>query len=209
MLTATSLRPMASLAKSAEVAALFVSFKSIYHTLPSVDCWTISRDALLYRGDAPIVAHPPCSRWSMLSYSVAAQGGKPVGADGGVFEFALDTLFRCGGVLEHPEHSGAWGAFGLSMPLGDGWTRATRDGARYWVCRIFQGAYGFPSRKPTWLLYVGTRKPFELDWSKPDERGQMPSGLRASATPPRLARTLVRLARHSRQRKKGKVCLTE
>jgi len=37
-----------------DVAALYVEERSVYHTLPDVDCWPASRDARLYAGPWPV-----------------------------------------------------------------------------------------------------------------------------------------------------------
>jgi hypothetical protein len=41
------------------VAALFVETNGAYYGLPGVDPWDESRDARLYDGPFPVVAHPP------------------------------------------------------------------------------------------------------------------------------------------------------
>lgn len=55
-----------------------------------------------------------------------------------------------GGVLEHPEASHAWAAFGLAAPPRyGGWIPADVDGG--WTCCVEQGHYGHKARKATWL----------------------------------------------------------
>lgn len=49
-----------------EVAALFVDAAGSYADLAGVDLWDEARDARLYPGTAPVVAHPPCQRWGKL-----------------------------------------------------------------------------------------------------------------------------------------------
>ena len=47
------------------VQALFVDTAGIYPTLLGAEnCWGEERDARTYAGDDPVVAHPPCQRWS-------------------------------------------------------------------------------------------------------------------------------------------------
>lgn len=45
------------------IAALFVQRGGVYFGLPDVDPWDEQRDARLYAGPLPVVAHPPCQRW--------------------------------------------------------------------------------------------------------------------------------------------------
>ena len=44
------------------IAALFVETGGAYFGLPNVDPWDEARDARLYDGPWPVVAHPPCAR---------------------------------------------------------------------------------------------------------------------------------------------------
>ena len=46
-----------------DVAALFVETGGAYFGVPGVDPWDEPRDARLYTGHLPVVAHPPCQRW--------------------------------------------------------------------------------------------------------------------------------------------------
>ena len=79
--------------------------------LQDVDPWDIHRDARLYNGPHPVVAHPPCSTWGQLASVNQARWGKMIGDDEGCFEAALNTVRRFGGVLEHPADSVAWQRF--------------------------------------------------------------------------------------------------
>lgn len=44
------------------VAALFVETGGGYFGLPDVEAWDEPRDARMYAGPHPVVAHPPCQR---------------------------------------------------------------------------------------------------------------------------------------------------
>jgi hypothetical protein len=151
------------------VAALYVETNGCYFGLPGVDPWDAARDARLYAGPHPVVAHPPCERWGdmwMGSPLVIARTGvrKKLGDDGGCFIAALDAVRKFGGVLEHPEGSRAWGFFGLNKPpRNGGWIMADFDGG--WTCCVEQVAYGHVVRKPTWLYAVGCELP-SLKWGK-------------------------------------------
>jgi hypothetical protein len=46
------------------VAALYVLARSSYYAeIEGVDLWPMRRDARLYSGPWPVVAHPPCGHW--------------------------------------------------------------------------------------------------------------------------------------------------
>ena len=149
------------------IAALYVQTNGIYYGLPDVDPWDEARDARLYAGPYPVVAHPPCSRWCRLSGLVEARWGYRRGDDGGTFAAALAAVRRWGGVLEHPAYTRAWPHFGLPVPPREGWRRTMCGG---WVCHIEQGRYGHAAKKATWLYAVGTALPV-LRWgSVPDQQ---------------------------------------
>lgn len=136
-------------APKSTVAALFVETGGVYFGLEGVDPWDEQRDARLYAGPWPVVAHPPCNRW--VSYGDATKRGK----DGGCFQSALLSVQTFGGVLEHPARSQAFKAFGLPEPKRLGWVSQLGDDG--WSVEVDQHAYGFPTRKVTWLYCVGAR----------------------------------------------------
>jgi hypothetical protein len=147
------------------IAALFVARGGVYFD-PSlageVDPWDEARDARLYAGPHPVVAHPPCSRWCRLAGLVEARWGHRRGDDGGCFASALASVRRFGGVLEHPAYSDAWAAHDLpAPPTSGGWARDMFGG---WSCYVEQGHYGHLARKPTWL-YACVADPPPLRWS--------------------------------------------
>lgn len=149
-----------------QVAALFVRADGPYANRPDVDAWTVDRDARLYSGPWPVVAHPPCARWGRFAEAY----GHAAGDDEGCFAAALRSVRSFGGVIEHPEASIAWARFGLPRPEkhGEGWVRSLFDPG--WSCSVDQGVYGHATRKRTWLYWCGRGRPSELDWrdgSKP------------------------------------------
>lgn len=156
-----------------QVAALFVQKNGCYFGLPGVDPWGEDRDARLYKGPHPIVAHPPCQRWGKMYFGqpLAVSKGAPkklLGDDGGCFDSALTAVKACGGVLEHPKGSHAWSYFWLPIPKPDGgWSDEDAFGGR--SCCVEQGRYGHYARKPTWLYAVGIELP-ELDWGISEPR---------------------------------------
>lgn len=190
-------------------------------------------DARLYPGPHPVVCHSPCGLWVNLATVNYARALKepnrhkvlpawyPGGDDGGCFASALASVRRYGGSLEHPAFSHAWEHHRLMRPrsnndYGDrvGWERhcfpsvgPCRVIQDYWVCEVFQSAYGCQAQKRTWLLYCGKRPPFELDWSHKSGTHQVGwfdrnkptlSKRNASATPVAFAETLIALARGSK-----------
>lgn len=148
------------------VAALFVATGGVYFGLPDVDPWDEPRDARLYAGPWPVVAHPPCQRWGRYWHGgPSAKVRRRRGDDGGCFASALASVRKWGGVLEHPEASSAWATFGLmTPPKGGGWIPAG-IGDPGWTCCVEQGHYGHRARKATWLYAVGVPLPV-LRWGK-------------------------------------------
>ena len=193
-----------------QIAALYVAEGGCYTDLPGVDAWTESRDARLYDGPWPVVAHPPCARWCQLAHVNQARYGLEVGDDGGCFDHALGCVFWFGGVLEHPAFSYAWERFGLLRPVHGCWQQDMHGG--YWVTQMSQAAYGHRARKLTWLLYSGLSAPPALDWSQPEATAQVSYGKKpgggywrdpltkkqAKATPIQFRDLLISMARGAR-----------
>jgi hypothetical protein len=147
------------------IAALFVETNGVYYGLPDVEPWDKERDARLYPGPYPVVAHPPCARWGAYWYGgplLHKQGRrKKLGDDEGLFATALAAVRRWGGILEHPAYSHAWPWYGIPKPPNTGgWISDLWGG---WTCHVEQGHYGHRARKATWLYAVGI-KPSELIW---------------------------------------------
>lgn len=195
---------------SPTVAALYVSRKGPYWGRPDVDAWDEERDARLYQGDLPVVAHPPCGRWGKFAkVNFVRWGGEHnrPGNDGGCFDCALSAIRLWGGVLEHPASSAAWTKHQLARPPLHGWGRLITG---EWACEVWQSAYGHLARKKTWLLYCGATPPHDLLWVKTPGQFQIggydrnrigrnkPSllGIAASLTPPAFADALLSLARN-------------
>lgn len=192
------------------VAALFVQPNGAYANVPNVDPWDEQRDATKYAGPWPVVAHPPCARWSRLAGLVQSVYGYKRGDDGGTFASALASVRRWGGVLEHPAETAAFAAHGIPRPPRRGWQRTTCGG---WVTRVEQGHYGHRAQKPTWLYVHGIAEPPPLKWGRFDGakvwvsdcknhcRGkvvQRMSKRERSATPPAFRDLLLSMARTAR-----------
>jgi hypothetical protein len=145
------------------IAALFVEPppRGVYTSLPDVDPWTEQRDARLYAGPWPVVAHPSCARWCRLAGLVEARWGHRRGDDGGCFASALAAVRRWGGVLEHPAYSDAWAAHDMPEPPRVGWQRGICGG---WSCYVEQIRYGHRAKKATWLYAYGIGEPPQMRW---------------------------------------------
>lgn len=198
------------------IAALFVDPAGIYSKLQGLDLWCEARDARAYSGPHPVIAHPPCERWGRYwGGGPSAAKQRYLGDDKGCFAAALWAVRTFGGVLEHPEASHAWRWHGLERPkMGVGWIAA--DSFDGWTCCVFQGHYGHPAPKATWLYAVRAVRP-EMNWTRAqglrldegfhssEERraarnaGQKPrkrlSKQDALATPREFAQILIEMAR--------------
>lgn len=154
-----------------QIAALYVEKDGCYFGQEGIDPWDEARDARLYDGPHPVVAHPPCQRWGRFWHGSTRKPHQfKLGDDGGCFKSALFCLLEHGGVLEHPADSHAWPFFGLkSPPRAGGWVDA---GCGMWTCCVYQGHYGHVAGKATWLLAsgVGRDQLPELRWGKTEQR---------------------------------------
>lgn len=198
------------------IAALYVETDGVYFDLEGVDPWDISRDARGYAGPHAVVAHPPCERWGRYwPGGPSAKVRRKLGDDNGCFYAALRDIRRFGGILEHPEATHAWRAFGLAAPPRKGGWIPAGDGIG-WTCCVEQGHYGHRARKATWLYAVRCKLP-ELRWGKAEgkirldqghhnraERDANPakhariSARECKATPPEFRDLLLSLARSVR-----------
>ncbi len=193
---------------------------------PPCNLW-VNMAALNYARALRPCPNPRCKEWGSGCLICAGTGRREPnravvipawyggGSDGLCFRSALDAVRAYGGVLEHPAGSHAWAVHGLARPIGRvGWMAChflgqtvarlgLRADQRYWVCEVWQSAYGGRMRKRTWLVYCGKRPPFELRRDrKPgtyqcgwfDRNKPTVSKREASATPPDFARELIRLA---------------
>ena len=181
-----------------EVAVLFARRDSIYKTLPACDVWDAQRDARLWPGGAPAIAHPPCRTWGRLRYFA-----KPpdLAEEQALSFFAVTQVQRWGGVLEHPAGSLLWKAAGLPRP-------GHRDEFG-WTLFIQQWWFGHRAEKATWIYVVGVEPsvmpplPFRLgdptyviqSRKKHGEGRPHVSRAEREATPLRLAQWLVEVAR--------------
>lgn len=181
------------LTPSTRCAALYVHRGGPYYRIPGVDCWDEARDARLYQGPHPVVTHPPCGPWGVLSWSCYLQ-------DPALAPIAAAQVRRWGGVLEHPRRSRLWDVID-----------AVHAGAGRYL-DIRQVWYGHRAIKSTRLWLVGVELDVEMAFLASADRGVAATatcqgGDRAlpgmgrparKLTPARLAEWLVRLAESAR-----------
>lgn len=182
------------------IAALYVERGGVYWNLEGVDPWDERRDARLYAGPWPVVAHPPCARWGRYwGGGPSARVPRLKGDDDGCFAAALKAVQRFGGVLEHPEASAAWDAFGLMRPPRDGgWVSAGLH-VRGWTCCVEQGHYGHRARKATWLYACGV-KLATVQWGRCAARVRLDDGFHSTEERRRAVRTGICQRLSKRQR---------
>lgn len=171
-----------------QIAALFVMPDGPYFGMDAVDPWDKSRDARLYAGPYPVVAHPPCERWGRYWHGgPSARVRRIKGDDQGCFAAALRAVRTWGGVLEHPAASSAWNYFGLSAPWRAGaWINADFEGG--WTCCVDQGHFGHRAQKATWLYAVGCELP-SLRWGKSLSKVRLDDGFHSAEERRRAVRT--------------------
>jgi hypothetical protein len=170
------------------VAALFVAPVGPYSRAENVELWDEKRDARLYAGPYPVVAHPPCERWGRYWFGGPSSRVRLAkGDDGGCFAAALAAVRRWGGVLEHPAASAAWEAFGLHAPSrAGGWINADFEGG--WTCCVDQEFYGHRAQKATWLYACRVPLP-SLRWGKGTSRIRVEDGYHSKEERRRKIRT--------------------
>jgi len=182
------------------VAALFVRRDSIYKTLPGVECYDVDRDASLFSGGMPVVAHPPCRAWGRFRHLAKPEPGELKAAMRAVL-----LVRRFGGVLEHPASSTLWNACGMRRP------GEPRDSHGGYTIEIEQHDFGHKCRKRTWLYIVGVypqKLPaWSIDLAEPtyciDTMKRGPHKPRVShadreRTPLEFAKWLVEIARRTK-----------
>jgi hypothetical protein len=184
-------------------SALYVDPRGPYPQLVT-DWWDKSRDARLYRGTSPVVAHPPCGPWGTMRYFCTKQ-------DPDLAIHAVDQVRRCGGVLEHPRGSLLWGACNLPRP----YRQLPLLVGREWSLEVRQVDWGHQALKRTYLFFVGVspadlpplppRRPHTHFIAAPGRtadrlraKGLLEHGKDTHLTPPDFARWLVTAASRSR-----------
>lgn len=170
------------------VAALFVRERSVYHGLHGVECFPDSRDARTFKGGMPVIAHPPCAPWGRLRHF-----SRRSAEERGLAVWAVDTVRKCGGVLEHPASSLLWSECGLPFP-------GEMDAFGFTIS-VSQSCFGHRADKLTWL-YVCHVSPSDIPAIRPVLSGSYMEVTRLGraareATPLAMAEWLVALAKSS------------
>jgi hypothetical protein len=187
------------------IAALYVLPDGPYANREDIDLWPETRDARLYAGPWPVVAHPPCERWGWYwsgGPSPLARR-RELGDDGGCFKAAILHVTTFGGVLEHPEGTHAWRKYSVNIPpRRGGWVAAGVAWPGCWTCCVEQGHYGHLAAKATWLFVAripGSSLP-ELRWGKSGKILRLDEGYHSKEERARATKTGVcqRLSRRQR-----------
>jgi hypothetical protein len=153
------------------VAALYVLAKSSHYAeIEGVDLWPMRRDARLYGGPWPVVAHPPCGHWSRY---VSHRTHETPEHSPDLAPLAVRQVRTHGGVLEHVGRSLMWDAESAASrpilapfaddvrrlalprpaPLGTAPMRAPRDKYGGFSIEVRQAWWGDKRWKLTWLYF--------------------------------------------------------
>jgi hypothetical protein len=128
------------------ITVLFARADSAYKQYADLDVYDAARDALTFKGNTPVIAHPPCRAWGRLSHMANPREGERELA-----LFALDKVRALGGILEHPKGSKLWKE--KRLPLGD-----DVDEHGGFTLEIDQYDFGHVAPKKTLLYIVGVSK---------------------------------------------------
>lgn len=124
------------------VAVLYCDPRGTYAGIDGLDLWPAERDARLYPGPHPVVAHPPCGPWGRLKHLTFKQ-------DKDLAPLGVAQVRRWGGVLEHPRWSGLFDHCRLPRP------GELPDEHGGWTLAVNQVDLGHVALKPTWIYVVG------------------------------------------------------
>lgn len=183
------------------VAALYVDVeRGPYAQMQGVDAWGVERDARLYAGPHPVVAHPPCGGWGLLRMSRHHIWGKNgwstpeldrEASEMSCGPIAVRQVRQFGGVLEHPAHSMLWDYCSMPRP------GLFSDSHGGFTVVVWQGAYGHDAPKKTWLYCVDVdRGALDLrGFADPGGRVQSMWSSKRHLTPQPFAELLVEYLR--------------
>jgi hypothetical protein len=125
-------------------SALFVRADSAYKDRHQFDCWDAERDATKFKGDMPVVCHPPCRAWGKLKHMATnvREGEKELAL------LSIDIVRKNGGIIEHPEGSDLFKKY-LPNP------NSLPDEFNGFTILIDQYDFGHVAHKPTKLYFCG------------------------------------------------------
>jgi len=126
------------------IAVLFARNDSRYKDMPEFDVYDINRDARTYCDSYPVIAHPPCRAWGILSHMANPREGEKQLA-----YLSLAQVRLNGGILEHPVTSRLWKD--AKLPLMDEFS----DEYGGFTIEIDQYDYGHVAHKMTKLYICG------------------------------------------------------
>jgi hypothetical protein len=126
------------------IAVLFARDDSRYKELDGYDVYDIHRDARTYCKNYPVIAHPPCRAWGMLSHMA-----NPRPDEKQLAYYSLAQVRLNGGILEHPAGSKLWKEASLPKP------NEFPDEFGGFTILINQYDFGHVASKPTHLYICG------------------------------------------------------
>ena len=173
-----------------QIAALFVSGRSIYRHMPNVLAWGRKENARQFAGLEPVIAHPPCRTWSKYLRHQAKPANATAEQELGIW--AVSLVQKNGGVLEQPAESYLWEKCQLPR-LND------REDPFCYTIQIEQRWFGYATQKKTWLLVCGVPPqslpptPFAFDAKSPGQPTLSSAGRSRTVEP--FATWLCQIAR--------------
>jgi hypothetical protein len=160
--------------------------------MDGVNAFDRAKDAWSCQSRRPKVTHAPCRTWS--KYLAAQARPADYERERALAEFCLACVRACGGVFEHPAESTFWKHAKLPA-VGD-----MSDPFEY-TLYIEQAWFGYPTRKPTWLLVCGvpfaSLRPVPYTLAQPVPSHQVGTSFQRARTTARLAEWLCQTARCS------------
>jgi hypothetical protein len=130
-----------------KIAVLFARNDSRYKDFDFYDVYDINKDARTYCSTLPVIAHPPCRAWGILSHMANPREGEKQLAF-----LALAQVRLLGGVLEHPSTSRLWKE--ANLPLENQFP----DDFGGFTIEIDQYDFGHVAPKKTKLYICGIEK---------------------------------------------------
>ena len=182
------------------VTALYVDNDKGPYVALGIKTVGLPDDARFWRGDGPVVTHPPCAPWGRFRWR-SVEHSKDGTKD--CAPVAVAQVREHGGVLEHPAGSLLWKEMGLPRP------GEPKDKYGGYTIQVNQVDWGHPCEKKTWLYIVGVdksalnfppkREPTHCiephSGSGTPDLPRLPKSQR-HLTPPAFAYWLVTLAQH-------------